>query len=315
MGVWEKNYLNLEIVVGAAIVAALILLLIRKLRRLRRGTRYHPPKPTPVLPREASVLRHRVGALTNVGKVRSTNEDSILTMELRSSFESKSTSSILCAVADGVGGSQKGEMASKLALQTLAEKVPGLMIGSGRADPAGALKSAVDTANQAVVKFGMGHSESEGMATTIVASVLDGRTAYVAHAGDSRAYLINRGEIKQLTKDDSQVQEWVDAGKITADQARHYPGRNIITRALGAATDIEIAVSSFSLAPGDRILLCSDGLWEPLTDTEIQKIVLESSNPQSACEKLVSLANERGGKDNVSVVIVEMQSGEMGTIA
>jgi protein phosphatase len=246
--------------------------------------------------------------LTDVGKVRSNNEDSILTMELSSSFESKSISSILCAVADGVGGSQKGEVASKLALQALAEKAPGLMIGSGSAEPGRALRSAIEMANEAVVKYGTEHSESEGMATTIVASLIVGGVAYVAHAGDSRAYLINRGEIKQLTKDDSQVQEWVDAGKINANEARHYPGRNVITRAVGAATDIEVTVSSFSLAPADRILLCSDGLWEPLSDVEIQKIVLESSNPQSACERLVSLANERGGKDNASIVIVEMDS-------
>jgi protein phosphatase len=244
--------------------------------------------------------------LTDVGKVRSNNEDSILTMELSGSFGSSSRSSILCAVADGVGGSQKGEVASKLALQTLAEKALGFMISSGGVGLGEALRSAIKAVNEAVVKYGMEHSESEGMATTIVASVIVGGTAYVAHAGDSRAYLINRGEIKQLTKDDSQVQEWVDAGKISADQARHYPGRNVITRAVGAATDIEITVSSFSLAPADHIVLCSDGLWEPLSDAEIQKIVLESSNPQSACERLVSLANERGGKDNASVVIVEI---------
>jgi protein phosphatase len=229
-------------------------------------------------------------------------------MELLSSFESKSRSSILCAVADGVGGSQKGEIASRLALQTLAEKSAKLLLETGHGEIGDALRSAIEAVNNAVVKYGIEHSESEEMATTIVASLIDSGTAYVAHAGDSRAYLINRAQIKQLTRDDSEVQEAVDAGKITPEQARHHPGRNIITKALGGAPDIEVSVSRFSLAPGDRILLCSDGLWEPLGDAEIQKITLESK-PQSACEKLVSLANERGGKDNSSVIIVAVERG------
>lgn len=303
VGVWERDYFNIVMIcVGLALIASLVVLLTR-----RKHHRHPLIEPTIPSHREASELRYSMGAFTDVGKVRSNNEDSILAMELLSSFESRSRSSILCAVADGVGGSQKGEMASRLALQTLAEKGAKFLLGSGRGEIGDALRSAIEAVNEAVIKYGMEHSESEGMATTIVASLIDGGTVYIANAGDSRAYLINRGQIKQLTRDDSQVQEAVDSGKITPEQARHYPGRNIITKAVGGATDIELSISNLSLAPGDRILLCSDGLWEPLGDAEIQKITLESSNPQSACEKLVSLANERGGKDNSSVIIVEAQ--------
>jgi protein phosphatase len=226
-------------------------------------------------------------------------------MEILSSFDSKPASSFLCAVADGVGGSQKGEVASKLALQTLAVRASEFLLGPARKEISRALGTSIEHANEVLVNYGMSHSESEGLATTIVASIIDGKTAYLAHAGDSRAYLINRAEVKQLTKDHSQVQEFVDAGKIKPEQARHYPGRNVITRAVGAATDIEVSTSSVPVSHGDQLLLCTDGLWEPVTDVEMQKIVLES-DPQKACSKLVSLANERGGKDNATIVIVQI---------
>lgn len=250
-------------------------------------------------------MKYLLGAFTDTGKVRSNNEDSILAIELSTSFESKPRSSILCAVADGVGGSQKGEIASRIALQTLAEKSPKLLLGSGHEEIGDAFKSAIEAVNEAVCKYGTEHPESEGLATTIVASLIDSDTAWIAHAGDSRAYLINKAQIKQLTRDDSEVQEAVDAGLISLEQARSHPSRNIITNALGGAPDIEVSIAYFSIAAGDRVLLCSDGLWEPLRDLEIQKITLGSSNPQTACEKLVSLANERGGKDNSSVIIIE----------
>ena len=253
-------------------------------------------------------MKYLLGAFTDTGKVRSNNEDSILAIELSTSFESKPRSSILCAVADGVGGSQKGEIASRIALQTLAENSAKLLLGSSHEEIGGAFKSAIEAVNEAVLKYGTEHPESEGLATTIVASLIDSDTAWIAHAGDSRAYLMNEAQIKQLTRDDSEVQEAVDAGEITPEQARNHPSRNFITKALGGALDIEVSVSSFPLAPGDRVLLCSDGLWEPLRDSDIQKVTLESSNPQTACEKLVSLANERGGKDNSSVIIIEIEA-------
>jgi protein phosphatase len=305
VGVWEKSYLTLEILsVCLAVIAAVILLLVRK---SRKRSHHSPNAPTIVPDRQSHELQYVWGTCTDVGRVRSNNEDSVLAMEILSSIDSRSVSNVLCAIADGVGGNQKGEVASKLALQILAAKVSTSMIGRTKTELREILKSAIEEANEAVVTYGMEHSESEGMATTIVAALVHQNTVSVAHVGDSRAYLINRGEIKQLTKDDSQVQELVDERKLTPEQARHFPARNIITKAVGAAADIEVSTSSLFLAPGDRILLCSDGLWEAVTDTEIQRIVFDLPTPQLACNKLVSLANERYGKDNVSVVIVEIQ--------
>ncbi len=309
VGVWEKSYLNLEILAICLIVIASVTLFL--VRRSRKRSAHSPNAPPAVPHRETSGLQYVWGTCTDVGRARSNNEDSVLSIEIMSSFESRSTSTFLCAIADGVGGNQKGEVASKLALQTLAAKVSTSMIKRGETELSRILKSAVEEANEAIVKYGTEHSESEGMATTIVVALIHRNTACVAHVGDSRAYLINRAEIKQLTKDDSQVQELIDAAKLTPEQARHFPGRNIITKAVGAAVDIEVSTSSLSLAPGDRILLCSDGLWGAVTDTEIQKITFDLPTPQLACNKLVSLANERGGKDNISVVIVETQKKMM----
>jgi protein phosphatase len=299
VGVWEQNYLNLVIaaVLLAGIVAGIVIIVLLSRRK--------KPPTRPIPTEKPRGLRYRVGLLSDVGKVRTNNEDAVIAVEMVGTFGSNSTSALFCAVADGVGGAKKGEVASALALQTVVAETSPNMTRS-RAESGEILKTAIEAANEAVVNYGRDHRESEGLASTIVASIIDGKTVYIAHAGDSRAYLVNRDEIKQLTKDDSQVQELVDAGKITADEARHYPGRNIITRAVGGAADIQVSSTTVTLQPDDRILLCSDGLWEPLFDVEIQKITMQSTDPQLACDQLVSLANQRGGRDNASIIIVEM---------
>lgn len=304
VGRWKQDYTNLYIV--AALLALLVTLGL--LLRRHRGQRHPIAAPRVEPPRGPGGIRYRVGYLTDVGKVRTNNEDSLLAMEVLSAFESRPTSVIICAVADGVGGSQKGEIASRLTLQTLAARFSERVIRDEGKELGGSLRSCIEASNETVVKYGMGHRESEGLASTIVATVVADRQAYVAHVGDSRVYLVNRGEIRQLTKDHSEVQERVDAGKITQEQARHDPSRNVITRAIGASTDVQVAMSTLTLAPGDRIMLCSDGLWELVTDAEIHKIVMQSPELQTACTKLVSLANDRGGKDNITVVIVELPS-------
>ena len=298
---WSKSYLNpLEFIAGyVALIIIFAIILIWRRGKLKRG-----PIATP---RGPSGLACRVGLLSDLGRNRSNNEDSVMTMELLTTVASRSDSVVLGAVADGVGGSQKGEVASKLALKTLASELPQLLLESEGRDRSSLLRSCIESANDEIVKHGIGHRESEGLATTLVASLIEGSTGYVANVGDSRAYLVNRGGIKPLTKDHSQVQELVEAGRLTQEQARHYAGRNVITRAVGAATDVNVDTFTLSLAPGDRIVLCTDGLWEPVTDEEIQRIVLQSPEPQAACEKLVAIANERGGKDNISLVIVELK--------
>jgi protein phosphatase len=300
---YEKNYFNpLEFaIIGALLVVVVLLLVFRRRRRPER------PKPAPNLPSPPSGLAYKVGFLSDLGRNRSNNEDAILAMESLTAFGSKSNSAILSAVADGVGGSQKGEVASKLTLTTLAAHVSPSLVDSEGKDRMKTLTAAVEAANEQVVKYGMAHRESEGLASTLVVSLIEGNAAYIANVGDSRAYLVNRGGIKQLTKDHSQVQELVDAGKLTSDQSRHSVGRNVITRAIGASTNVQVDTYSVSLSPGDRLLMCTDGLWEPVEDAEIHKLVMQSTDPQAACESLVALANERGGKDNLSVIIVELK--------
>lgn len=298
---FQTDYFNpSESILVAVIVILMLALFWRRKRRL-------PKAPPSVGFTSPSGLSCHVGFLSDLGRNRSNNEDSILALELLTTFESKPNAIILSGVADGVGGSQKGEVASKLTLVTLVTRAVSLLMDSGSTDRIALLKASVEAANDDVVKYGMMHRESEGLASTLVAAVVERSMAYIANVGDSRAYLVNRGGIRQLSKDHSQVQELVDAGRISSEQSRHYVGRNIITRAVGASTDVQVDTYTVSLAAGDRILLCTDGLWESVTDVEIHKIVMQSQDPQAACEKLVALANERGGKDNISSVIVEFK--------
>lgn len=257
---------------------------------------------------KSSEARFQFGERSDLGGVRQNNEDSILVLQRTATFESFEHTRAVCAVADGVGGAQKGEVASRLTLETIESKASHILLEPKTEDLGASLKEAIEEANEIVLKQGMKNRKSEGMTTTIVAAVADGETGYVAHAGDSRAYLVGERGITRLTTDHSQVQEWVDAGSLSAEQARHHPKRNIITRAVGAASDIEASLSKFNLRTGDKLLLCTDGLWEPVSDNEMQTIIMRSPDPQSACDRLVSLANERGGRDNVSVALMESKS-------
>jgi protein phosphatase len=303
--VWTTSYTQLYLLLGGIGGVAAVGVFLRK-RKARHAVLQQVPRPAPEVYREQW---YRLGFLCDTGRVRSNNEDSVLVIEALCSFESAARARILCAVADGVGGSQKGEVASRLNLQTLSARASEWMVQTKGFDLAGSLRSAIESANDVLVKYGMEHPESEGFASTVVAALIDGDMAYVAHAGDSRAYLVNREKIEQLTRDHSQVQELVDSGRITAEQAIGYPGRNVITRAVGAATDLKVDLSqALILAPVDVLVLCTDGLWDLVRKEEIQQIVLQTSDPQDACRKLVSLANERGGKDNISVVIVQCQA-------
>jgi protein phosphatase len=299
IAVYRTDYTSLEIasVLFVVVVFSVIYLKPKKHRRFPKGS-------TQIT--ETRGLMYKYGYLTDVGNVRSNNEDSVIAMEISAAFSSRPTSALLCAIADGVGGAQKGEVASMLAIQTITAEVL-RMVGSVT-DRLSILKASIEAANDAVGAYGMEHSESEGLATTIVASFIENDTAYVAHAGDSRVYLVNRAGIKQLTKDHSHVQDLVDSRQITQEQARHDPRRNVITRAVGGATDIQVDTTWAKLEPGDRVLLCSDGLWEPITDEEIHQIIFQSTDSQSACNRLVLRAKEQGGRDNISVVIVEIQN-------
>lgn len=241
--------------------------------------------------------------LTDVGQVRSHNEDAIL---LEPSLN-------LYAVADGMGGHKGGEFASKICLDTLKEYLTRAAQGqaplvgqldSAHSPQANLLGSAVGFANQAVFEAAGAKPEWRGMGTTVVAmTVTDSRVA-IAHVGDSRAYLLRNGHFEQLTQDHSWIEEQVRAGLMTRDQALFAKGRNLLTRAIGQDAIVKVDLDEVELQGGDRLLLCSDGLYGMVADEEIAALTSVAGSPEAACRELVACANGRGGRDNISVILV-----------
>jgi serine/threonine protein phosphatase PrpC len=265
--------------------------------------------------RRPTTLRLRVGRHTDVGMVRDLNEDSLLVLELDRVHRSISQPIGLFVVADGMGGHSAGDVASGLAINTMAEKmathllVPQLTgdINSDAFDAQLWLANAVQAANMAVYT----HRQSAGsnMGTTLVAALVIGETAHIANVGDSRAYLVTEnGAIRQITIDHSLVERLIALGQIKPDEARVHPQRNVIYRTVGDKQEAEIDFFVQKLNPGDSLLLCSDGLSGKVEDAEIWRLVSRSQSPQEACESLVQAANDSGGDDNITVIIVQASS-------
>ncbi|MBK9179852.1 MAG: Stp1/IreP family PP2C-type Ser/Thr phosphatase [Acidimicrobiales bacterium] len=235
----------------------------------------------------------RSGAACHVGRVRAVNQDGALTAER------------LFAVADGMGGHAAGEVASQTALQVLA---------AGFDEPtAGRFLDGVEAANRAVYEKALADPELAGMGTTLVAvALVDGAGGagphlVLANIGDSRAYLLERdGSLGRLTVDHSLVEEMVHDGRLTADEARVHPHRNILTRALGIDPDVPIDVWELTAHTGDRYLLCSDGLFNELDDDRIAATLRRLAEPTEAADELVRLANAAGGRDNITAVVVDV---------
>lgn len=242
---------------------------------------------------------------TDVGRRRKNNEDYFGIFEAHQLF----------VVADGMGGHAAGEVASSTAVQALAEFValtaketditwpwgvdPSLSLVANR------LKTAVRFGNQKVLDLSLTQADYEGMATTIVGVLFEETTAHIAHVGDSRLYLVNASGIKQVTTDHSWVLEQVALGVLTNDQARSHPLRNVVTRAIGAAPDLNVDVVAHPMAPGDTLLLCSDGLSGMVLDADLGKIVAANPDPKKAADLLIAEANAHGGEDNITVLIVK----------
>jgi len=239
---------------------------------------------------------------TDPGKKRSNNEDAYLLNDTLG----------LYAVADGIGGNEGGEVASRIAVETLEEAMPDLLGDANRTPPSGvvmkadprliALRQVITLSNRKLRQAREQDPELSGMGTTLTALLLRNNQAYIAQIGDSRAYLLRSGEFTQLTSDHSYVAEQVAASILTLQQARLSPYRHVITRALGIDEEAEADFFAHALKQGDRFLLCSDGLTEMVDDAEIGKI-LAGSPPQEAAQKLVAAANEQGGVDNITVVV------------
>ena len=227
------------------------------------------------------------GARSDVGLVRSHNEDSFL---LRTP---------LFAVCDGMGGHAAGEVASSIAVETIGEKAP------ATADDT-LLGAAVESANIAIIEGAAEGKGKVGMGCTASAVLIEGNKMAVAHVGDSRVYLLRHGTLVRVTHDHSYVEELVDSGQITADEARVHPSRSVITRALGSDPDMYADHFSLEVNDGDRIIVCSDGLSSMITDASIEALAVSSVTPQQAADNLVSAALTAGGGDNVTVIVIDV---------
>jgi serine/threonine protein phosphatase PrpC len=237
-------------------------------------------------------MAFRLGASSDVGRMREGNEDSFL------------ASGSLAAVADGMGGHLAGEVASAAATEELRSLQDG-EAWRGERSPGDALKSAVMEANRRIREMAAGDKSLEGMGTTITALLSDGDVVHLAHVGDSRAYLLRKGELSQLTEDHTLVQELVKQGKLRPEDAKRHPQGSIITRALGVDPEVQVDTATFKIVSGDRLLLCTDGLTGVVDQTTIRNVLLRVRDPQQASEKLVALANEQGGPDNITVVVLD----------
>lgn len=234
-------------------------------------------------------------SITDIGKRRSMNQDYVY-----ASDQPVGNLKNLLIVADGMGGHNAGDLASRYTVDRMLDYIE----KAGEKRPVSLLSEAIHHANELVMEKAKSSREYEGMGTTLVAATeLDGYL-YVANVGDSRLYLIDQ-EIEQITRDHSLVEEMIRVGELERKDAKNHPDRNVITRAVGVRVPVRVDFFDVKLEKGDRVLLCSDGLTTMVEDEDILKIVKKSGSIQEAAQRLVTEANKNGGKDNISVVLAE----------
>ena len=230
------------------------------------------------------------GAVTHVGQVRTGNEDSLL------------ADNNVFMVADGMGGHNAGEVASLMAVEQLREAAGSIIAETD-------LVQALESANEVIYAESMTNHLHHGMGTTLAAMVvLDNNSIVVAHVGDSRVYMWNEGSLTRLSKDHSYVQELVDEGIVSIEEARTHPRRNIVTRALGIDAEVDIEANTFPVTVGAWYVLCSDGLVDEISDADIAKVLERCTTPHEASQALVDAANAAGGRDNITVIVVSTAS-------
>jgi protein phosphatase len=223
----------------------------------------------------------------------------------------------LFLLADGLGGYNAGEIASAMAVSQLLTELPNRLSEASHSDasfePSVVLYDALVTMNTTIFRAALNSAAFEGMATTLVVAWFLGGRLWVAHAGDSRLYRMRNSELTQITRDHSFSQELLDAGMVTEEEARLLPAKNLVTKALGASPELEPEVRDYDVEPGDLLLLCSDGLTEMVMHHEISGMLSACGTDISeAARRLVELANEAGGRDNISVIVIRL-SGETGS--
>ncbi|MDR1271384.1 MAG: Stp1/IreP family PP2C-type Ser/Thr phosphatase [Clostridiales Family XIII bacterium] len=243
------------------------------------------------------------GYRTDIGRKREKNEDALMLLPALGIY----------AVADGVGGLSSGEVASRKAVDSIEEFIAANPLsGADNLDGKyrenwmrGYFARCLQKANSEILSLAMDHPQYLNMATTIVLMYMDVESLYIVNMGDSRAYILRDGQLGQLTVDHTYVNSLVEAGAITRNEARFHPKKNMITKALGAGRNADPEFHRFDLHEGDRLLLCSDGLHEELSDDEIARILRQDGDLTDVCRHLVDAANKNGGSDNITLVCVD----------
>jgi len=236
-------------------------------------------------------------ARTDIGIVRSGNEDNYLMLADRGIF----------IVADGMGGHAAGEVASEMAVQIISKEL-GSLRGQSDEQVGDRMRSAIQSANEAIFGRTLAEHDKRGMGTTVTVLALLPNRYLIGQVGDSRAYLLREGELQQLTKDHSYVQEQVDAGLLTAEQARVHPYSNVITRCVGAGMEVTPDIYAGKLLTGDLVLLASDGLTGMLEDEHLTRILQSDGGPQRWVDRMITEANRRGGLDNITAIVVKIEA-------
>ncbi|MGG0944268.1 protein-serine/threonine phosphatase PrpC [Bacillus subtilis] len=237
---------------------------------------------------------------TDTGKIRQHNEDDAGIFKGKDEF-------VLAVVADGMGGHLAGDVASKMAVKAMGEKwKEAETIPTAPSDCEKWLIEQILSVNSKIYDHAQAHEECQGMGTTIVCALFTGKTVSVAHIGDSRCYLLQDDDFVQVTEDHSLVNELVRTGEISREDAEHHPRKNVLTKALGTDQSVSIDTRSFDIEPGDKLLLCSDGLTNKVEGTELKDILQSDSAPQEKVNLLVDKANQNGGEDNITAVLLEL---------
>jgi serine/threonine protein phosphatase PrpC len=245
-------------------------------------------------------------SVTDTGRARRNNEDSVAVDE----------AGRIAVLADGMGGYNAGEVASGMASERvkgeLGQRLKGLGPTPNESEMKTALLDAVDSANREVYDAAMSHPEYAGMGTTLVVAVYRGERLWLGHIGDSRGYRFRNGHLEQLTRDHSLLQEQIDAGLITAEQAAYSMHKNLVTRAVGVDELVDLEIHDYPVEPGDLLLMCSDGLSDMLSDEQIEQLLRTNDSLPAAGTMLVQAANAAGGRDNIAVVLARAKPGSQG---
>lgn len=240
-------------------------------------------------------------SITDIGQRREMNQDYVFSSE-------KPVGNLpnLFLVADGMGGHNAGDYASRYTVETIVEVVS----NSDETEPVSLLEEAIQTANRSLLARAKEDMDRRGMGTTIVALTILGNRLCIANVGDSRLYVVNQ-KIHQITRDHSLVEEMVRLGEMDKEVAKDHPDKNIITRAIGALPEVLVDFFEVEIEEGDTVLMCSDGLTNMVEDEEIRNIVMGQRDTVEKAEKLVAMANQNGGKDNITVIVIEPFGNEV----